>query len=470
MMNSIFLPSYSQPVPPPPQTKSVQLAHQLMDNAAMAAQFSRRFEQLLRSEKFYDCVFHIAGAQLKCHKLILSTASPVFEAMFYGPLREQQQEIEILDISAETFQLLLNYIYAGVIDFEALTLEEAIELYYCAEKYLVTDLTTSCLLAIARKLRYNNILPALELCVCMDLRDLLNVCMSFFSRCCINNPQYMTTHKNHYVHVSKDCIKAIIAANKSEKTSKQLLWFVYEWCQRECHELGLQQEDCALIINDLQLPVSGVECEDHALKSSQQHKQQCHAIERSYYKACRPFIVDQDTHEWVVYVKCNRFIALRGLVICSRLTPNISPLAHYAFNIPSEYCENLQIEIIAPAVNANEQRLEQSGSGGGSDGEGEGDESDQEPNAANNMETVLWQHFVTKQLTRYNCDMNIEWGDGLLLTPDIEYKIRLLWRTDAYGSEYPCSLQSDFVDGIRFRDVPTQTGSIVKGLRFTNLV
>lgn len=66
--------------------------------------------------------------------------------------------------------------------------------------------------------------------------------------------------------------------------------------------------------------------------------------------------------------------------------------------------------------------------------------------------------------------MNIEWGDGLMITPDIEYKIRLIWHTDAFGSEYPCSLQSFLVDGIRFRDVPLQAGSLVKGLKFTNLV
>ncbi|XP_054737028.1 BTB/POZ domain-containing protein 3 [Anastrepha obliqua] len=462
-MNSIFPPSFSQPLQAS-QSKAAQLANQLMDSTTMVAQFGRRFEQLLRTEKYYDCVFHIAGAQLKCHKLILSTASPVFEAMFYGPLREQQQEIEILDISAETFQMLLNYIYAGVIDFETLSLEEAIELYYCAEKYLITDLTNTCLLAIARKLRYTNILPALELCVCMDLRDLLEVCMSFFTRCCLNNLQFMTSHKNHYVHVSKECIKAIIAANGSEKTRKQLLWFVYEWCQHECHELGLEQENCALIINDLQLPTcSAVESEGDALKSSQQQKQQCNLIERIYFKACRPFTVTQDSHEWTVFVKCNRFIALRGLIICSRLTPNLSPLTHYSSNVPSDYSENLYIEVLAPTTSANDQHVRHSS---GSDDESE--ESDLDHNAE--IESVIWQHNVTKQLTRYNCDMNIEWGEGLLLTPDIEYKIRLVWRTDAYGSEYPCSLQSDVVNGVSFRDVPMQSGSLVKGLRFTNLV
>ncbi|XP_067627725.1 uncharacterized protein [Eurosta solidaginis] len=462
-----------------PHRKSVQLAHQHMDSATMAAQLRRRFEQLLRSEKFFDCVFHIVGKQLKCHKLILATASPVFEAMFYGPLREQTQEIEILDISIEIFQMLLNYIYAGSIDLLALTLEEAIELYYCAEKYLIADLIHSCLLAIARKLRYDNILPALELCVCMDLHDLLEVCMSFFSRCCLNNPQYMTAHKQqHYVHVSKECMKAIIKANKNENASKHMLWFVYDWCQQECHALGVKQEDYDdLIINDLQLPayVNG----DVLAKTQEQQQytqqQKCNIIERSYFKACPPLIINQHTHEWSLLIKCDRFIAFRGLIICSRLTPNLSHLAAYyayaALNATSEYSENFQIKILAPAI-CNNQKQQQIQNNSDSDDESDDNDVDDKNADANTPkvdDSIIWQHNVTKKQTKYNCDMHIDWGEGLLLTPEIEYKIKLLWQKDAYGSEYPCSLQSDLVDGISFRDVPLQCGSLIKGLRFTNL-
>ncbi|KAI8128383.1 BTB/POZ and MATH domain-containing protein 3 [Lucilia cuprina] len=68
---------------------------------------SRRYEQLLTTEKYCDCVFVVGeAAKVKCHKLILATASPVFEAMFYGPISEAESFVEILDMSEEIFQLI----------------------------------------------------------------------------------------------------------------------------------------------------------------------------------------------------------------------------------------------------------------------------------------------------------------------------------------------------------------------------
>ncbi|XP_037946239.1 uncharacterized protein LOC119678470 [Teleopsis dalmanni] len=441
-----------------PENKSLQLANHLTDKTNVATMLSRRYEQLLRTEKFCDCVFHVGAEVVKCHKLILSAASPVFEAMFYGPICEQR-EIEILDLNTDIFKLLVEYIYMGSIDFQHLTLEETIELYYGAEKYLLKELIGDCLFAITRKLRFSNILPALELSACMDLSGLLEVCMSFFLRCCLTDPQFMTHLKSNYVHISKFCMKSIIAAAKKEQ-HKQLLWFAYEWCQQECNELGLQNKDCGLIIDDLQLKENGLinSNSDFDMKSN---LQQCCSVERCYYKACRPFIVEFDNHEWTVTIKCDRFISLRGLIIHSRLTPNFSAIfattthmPHAILSLPTEYNENVRIEISAicqrPEIDIREPSIEAD-------------------RIAENQ-SIIWHHTVTKQPIKYNCDLNISWSDGVVLSPDVEYQIKLIWNSDAYGAEYPCSLQSDIVDGIEFKDFNGRNGSILKGLRFQNLI
>ena len=44
--------------------------------------------------------------ELQAHKLILATASPYFEALFYGPLannNEPEQKVEIKDVDADCF-------------------------------------------------------------------------------------------------------------------------------------------------------------------------------------------------------------------------------------------------------------------------------------------------------------------------------------------------------------------------------
>lgn len=409
--------------------KSDYLFENLKKSSQQQQTLSRRYEQLLTMEKYYDCVFVVGQAgKVKCHKLILASASPVFEAMFYGPISEVESFVEILDMSLEIFQLMVLYIYKGSIEFHNISLEETIELYYGAEKYLLNELKSECLENIQMKLRFSNILASLELSICLDLNSLLNICMTFFTRCCLCESQFVAYLKTHYYHVSKDCVKTIINLCKEQIPVQNLLWFIYEWCQQECTEMGLKSSECAAIINDLNLTDS-VPCIEVKESLKPQYNQ---TIERCYYKACRPFNIDYDNFEWLTYIKANRFISLQGLTLQSRLTPHLTRML-----VPTDYLENLRIEITAPNYDAS----------------------------------LMWSYEVNKQLTKYNCDLSIKWPKGIALLPDIEYLIKLIWRPEqSQGAEYPCSLFSSLVDGIQLRDLDTHSGSLVKGLNFLNLV
>lgn len=383
---------------------------------------AKRYAEFLRADKYTDCVFHVCEQVLKAHKIILSAASPVFEAMFYGPMQEMDAEIEIHDISAPIFKVLIGYIYTAMVDYDHIDLEECIELYYAAEKYLLDELIADCLLAITQKLRFSNALPALELSVCMGLEGLLEVCMSFFMRCCVKNDQYNHYLKKNYVHVSKECVKAIIAACK--EPHKLLLWYVYEWTQRECHDAGVG--DAGLDVDESwNLPPDADELNPAPAAPK--------LVERCYYKACRPLTVDAEYHVWRQGLKSTSFISMLGVVLNSRLAPN--PTCHMA-RVPEEYKESLRLDIYTEDGNP------------------------------------VWTHVIKNQITKYNCDLHLNWTreEACVLTPEVPYVLLLRWDHSAFGAEYPCSLQSCVADGIRFIDGDSFSGSPVKGLRYVNLV
>lgn len=405
---------------------------------SVSSGLGRRYGQLLRGAKYTDCVFHVCEEQVKCHKLILSSASPVFEAMFFGPMQnnEPEPEIEIHDISSAIFKVLVEYIYTGVVDYNGLELVACIELYYAAEKYLLEELIADTLMVITRKLRFANILPALELSVCMGLDGLLEVCMTFFMRCCVNNGQYMSHLKEHYVHVSKECVKAIIAACK--EPHKLLIWYVYEWTRQECEQLGLGPSDADLVVHDLGGKTSDWPAASGASDLESPALTPVVLVERCYYKACRPFTVDAETPLFRLRLKCSRFISLMGLVLNSRLTPNL--LGHVQ---QLEYRESLRLDLCeVPA-------------------ESEGPAT-----------SPVWSHVVQSQNTKYNCNLHLGWRreEACVLNPELTYELQIRWDSSAYGAEYPCSLQSCQADGIRFTDEDSFSGSLVKGLRYANLV
>lgn len=72
---------------------------------------SERNKYLLDNQKWTDCTFifnnECGKTSISGHKLILAAASPVFEAMFYGSMSNENQ-ISITDIQPEIFKILLT--------------------------------------------------------------------------------------------------------------------------------------------------------------------------------------------------------------------------------------------------------------------------------------------------------------------------------------------------------------------------
>lgn len=437
-----------------------------------AASLCRRYDQLFQSEKYYDCAFHFEDTTLKAHRLILCAASPVFEAMFYGPMREKRQEIKIIDISSKIFHILLRSIYCGQTNFEELDLESTIELYYGAMKYMLKELAEDCLTAIKHKLRFSNILPTLELCSCLNTPPLLAVCMKFLIQRCLSDAQYVTYLKRNYTHVSKKCIKMIISATASEDL-EQLLWFVTEWCSRECANQNIKQVYNIEQFNSNKIELNSVEMLQHELlherrKSGDENRHftgrgesfigLSKSIERRYFKACQPFVISEDTKEWCLNVTTDHFTSLLGIIIHSRLKPCKPPTNQ------NEYEETFQIEISVKCGSLKD--------GGKEDQDVELYDYKMVDENSWNLPTlpVVWRYDVKNRLTRYNCDVHVKWEECIVLSPDIEYQIKLKWKPDAYGAEYPCSLQSDNASGVKFRDISGYCGSIIKGLHLLNLV
>ncbi|KAI5633561.1 BTB/POZ domain-containing protein [Phthorimaea operculella] len=108
-----------------------------------------RASYVLNERKWTDCTFHFdtgdAGAEaggskesLQAHKLILAMASPVFEAMFYGNVGDQENSVNIVDIDWSIFAALLQYVYTD--DTNIPDARTAIDLFKAANKYMVVDL------------------------------------------------------------------------------------------------------------------------------------------------------------------------------------------------------------------------------------------------------------------------------------------------------------------------------------------
>lgn len=99
--------------------------------AAMATQASEqallasdRYARLILSQMnkmrlctdFCDVGLRVGGRVFKVHRVVLAASSPYFSALFSGGMREMdKEEVEILGVETEVFEVLLDFIYTGVL-------------------------------------------------------------------------------------------------------------------------------------------------------------------------------------------------------------------------------------------------------------------------------------------------------------------------------------------------------------------
>lgn len=118
-------------------------------------------------------VFDDHRLRIPAHKCILSVGSPVFDAMFYGPLAKESSDIYIHDACAESFKEFLQFFYLATLD---LTTENLIEVINLCRKYKVSDGLRLCEIPLKSSLTIDNICWAYAIALDFDLMNLRTFC------------------------------------------------------------------------------------------------------------------------------------------------------------------------------------------------------------------------------------------------------------------------------------------------------
>lgn len=64
---------------------------------------------------FCDVGLNVGGRVFRVHRLVLAASSPYFAALFSGGMREaDKEEVQILGVETEVFEVLLDFIYTGL--------------------------------------------------------------------------------------------------------------------------------------------------------------------------------------------------------------------------------------------------------------------------------------------------------------------------------------------------------------------
>ncbi|XP_054081352.1 BTB/POZ domain-containing protein 3 isoform X2 [Zeugodacus cucurbitae] len=140
--------------------------------------------RLLDDQHLADCEFLVGDSQFeeprrfRCHKMILASASEVFERMFYSEFNGDGP-VRITEVDPKSFERFLRYVYIYEIETERfLSLKELGELFYLADKYMMQDLTDELVEHLRRKHNWTigDVWPMYDLACLHENLPLLLLC------------------------------------------------------------------------------------------------------------------------------------------------------------------------------------------------------------------------------------------------------------------------------------------------------
>ncbi|XP_058803698.1 speckle-type POZ protein-like [Phymastichus coffea] len=121
----------------------------------------KAFENLINNKQFSDVRLTVQNREIFAHKLVLSANSAVFAAMFQHKMLENEENIvKIDDISYNTLNVLLHFIYTGECK---LSEDIVIDLFKAADKYELMKLKNICEEELCRSISVNNVIALLQL-------------------------------------------------------------------------------------------------------------------------------------------------------------------------------------------------------------------------------------------------------------------------------------------------------------------
>lgn len=113
-----------------------------------------------------------AIVKIPAHKNILSSISPVFDAMFYGSLKHGD-DIKIVDSTIGAFEKFLQFFYLSTV---TLTVEIMPEIMYLAEQYMLNECINACTEFYKETLTLENMCWGYELAIFFEKAELMAFC------------------------------------------------------------------------------------------------------------------------------------------------------------------------------------------------------------------------------------------------------------------------------------------------------
>ncbi|XP_022191774.2 BTB/POZ domain-containing protein 6 [Nilaparvata lugens] len=221
-------------------------AENTSENSNSLEKFANRFNSPSYKGIDFDCEF-IVGTEkivIKGHKFVFAVSSEVFQAMFYGDLKEEKAVI-VEDLHADGFECLKQFIYTGQVNFRSAM--QALLTFVAARKYLIDELSEASTKFVLECMRPADVLQIYECCKMFKTPQ-------FEDKCCelIQEATDQVVASEYFTTVQLETIELILKSSPLNLQSELDVFDLLErWALAEASRRAMTVERIATDFNSL---------------------------------------------------------------------------------------------------------------------------------------------------------------------------------------------------------------------------
>ncbi|XP_055305968.1 uncharacterized protein LOC129570404 [Sitodiplosis mosellana] len=170
--------------------------------------------------------------KVPAHKSILSSVSPVFDAMFYGS-HKQSGDIKIVDSTPHAFKEFLQFFYLGAVK---LTAENVPEIMYLSKEYMLNDCLNACADFCKATLTLDTICWGYELAILFEQDGLKRYCERKISE---NTKEIFQS--NSFLSCESNLLRHILQLNSLKCDESVVFDGCIAWAKAVCVQKGVDE-------------------------------------------------------------------------------------------------------------------------------------------------------------------------------------------------------------------------------------
>lgn len=180
--------------------------------------------------------------KLPAHRVILATTSPVFKAMFFGPLKEGDA-VKIDDSNAKAFKEFLQFFYLPEVTLSIENIEEVVRL---ADKYDMLECFETCAEFLQTNLTIDNMVWGYQLAIILNNAQLMGFCERHIQ---IQTEEILRS--DMFLHCSREVIDHVLKMNVLNCDENQLFDACIKWAKALCQKNGMDETNAEHVKNQL---------------------------------------------------------------------------------------------------------------------------------------------------------------------------------------------------------------------------